>query len=457
MVEIYNKVSIDMSERNLQKKANWFSLTAVGVGAVVSGNFFGWQFGLLAGGFLGMLIATLIIAVLYICLLSSVAEMSTMHPSAGGFYTFTEIAFGRFVGFICGVCICIEYILVPAVVISGVGGYLQALLPHVPVFLWWIAAYIIFLSINITGVSVTLKFSCVITILSVLVLFFFYFSSIFSGSFHWASLFSIHPAVGHNSIFPRGIWGIWFALPLAIWLFIGVEEMPMAAEETKDVTQNMPKALAISIITLTILAILTVVINSGTGKGANSVGHSDAPLMLGFLSIYGHSIAAKIIFTLLALIGLVASVHNLVYAFGRILFALGRDRALPRYLGVLNRFDAPASALITGGVIGLLAMFIMQYVSASFIGAVLLNMAVFAALLSYILVLMSYVKLKRNESKQKKVIWSIVGTPGAIVGIVLAILSVIATLHEPSVRPGIYGLIVVLILAAIYFKGIKLK
>jgi ethanolamine permease len=60
----------------LRKTAGWIHLWALGVGGVISGNYFGWQTGLLAGGFGGLLLATIVIAAMYICLVLSIAELS---------------------------------------------------------------------------------------------------------------------------------------------------------------------------------------------------------------------------------------------------------------------------------------------------------------------------------------------------------------------------------------------
>ena len=67
-------------ERGLRRFAGVWSLWALGVGAVISGDFFGWNFGLLSGGFGGLLIATGIVAVMYIGLCFSIAELSPALP-----------------------------------------------------------------------------------------------------------------------------------------------------------------------------------------------------------------------------------------------------------------------------------------------------------------------------------------------------------------------------------------
>lgn len=82
-------------QRQLRRHARVWSLWALGVGAVISGDFFGWNFGLTAGGFWGLFIATVIITVMYIGLCYSIAEMSPALPHTGGAYSFGRSALGR--------------------------------------------------------------------------------------------------------------------------------------------------------------------------------------------------------------------------------------------------------------------------------------------------------------------------------------------------------------------------
>src|SRR5688572_13239034 len=91
----YEKVDAAYFERRgLRRYARVWSLWALGVGAVISGDFFGWNFGLAAGGFGGLLVATAIITVMYLALCLSIAEMSPALPHTGGAYSFARTAMG---------------------------------------------------------------------------------------------------------------------------------------------------------------------------------------------------------------------------------------------------------------------------------------------------------------------------------------------------------------------------
>jgi ethanolamine permease len=120
-------------------------LWALGVGAVISGDFFGWNFGL-ASGFWGLFIATVIITVMYLGLCYSIAEMSPALPHTGGAYSFGRSAMGPWGGFITGLGENMEYVLTPAVIVVGIGGYLGAVFGTPDSFapLWWLAAYLVF-------------------------------------------------------------------------------------------------------------------------------------------------------------------------------------------------------------------------------------------------------------------------------------------------------------------------
>src|ERR1700761_1340564 len=141
--------------RALRRHARVLHLWALGVGAVISGDFFGWNFGLSEGGFGGMLIALAIMTILFAGLCFSIAEMSPALPHAGGAYSFARTAMGPWGGYITGLAENMEYILTPAVIVVGIGGYLGAIFatPREWVPLWWLLCYVVFVGFNVAGVE----------------------------------------------------------------------------------------------------------------------------------------------------------------------------------------------------------------------------------------------------------------------------------------------------------------
>uniref|UniRef100_A0A7C5VVW7 Ethanolamine permease n=1 Tax=Thermomicrobium roseum TaxID=500 RepID=A0A7C5VVW7_THERO len=451
----YEKVGQDyLEQRKLRRHANWVLLWALGVGAVISGDFFGWNFGLDAGGFGGLLIATVLMAIMYLCMVYSIAELSTALPHAGGFYSFTRSAFGPWGGYLVGVTDTIEYVITPAVIVVGIGGYMNTLFPSVPVWIWWLVFYAIFVGINIAGVEITLRVGLVVTILAMLVLLIFYIGAVASGAFSWDLVFNIEPdpnRAGSSTFLPKGFFGIFAAIPFAIWFYLAIEELPLAAEETHDVVRDMPRGLITGIFTLLALSVFTLIFNSGVNGGAAQIGVSGAPLADGFVAVFGSG-ATTAVLTLIALTGLIASFHTIIYAYGRVIFALSRAGYYPRFLSVTGRkTHTPHRALIAGAIIGLLCALIIDRFGTGIVGAALLNMAVFGAVISYAAVMLAYIRLKVTRPELPRPYQSPFGIPGAAIGAILAIVALLATFSIQDYRPGVLGVAFFLVIAILYF------
>src|ERR671918_2327742 len=117
-----------LEQRQLQKgAAGWVLLAGLGVAYVISGDFAGWNFGLAEGGWGGLLIATLLMATMYTCMVFGLAELSSTISTAGGGYGFGRRALGPWGGFLTGTAILIEYAIAPAAIVVFIGGYVESL------------------------------------------------------------------------------------------------------------------------------------------------------------------------------------------------------------------------------------------------------------------------------------------------------------------------------------------
>lgn len=101
-------------QRQLRRHAGLFSLWMMGVGAVIAGEYSGWNIGFSQGGFGGLLVAAVVIAFMYVCLCCSIGEMSAALPHTGGAYSFSRTALGPWGGFTTGLAENIEFVLAPA-------------------------------------------------------------------------------------------------------------------------------------------------------------------------------------------------------------------------------------------------------------------------------------------------------------------------------------------------------
>ena len=405
--------------------AGWVLLAGLGVSYVISGDYSGWNFGLAQGGFGGLLIAGVVIAGMYFAMVLGMAELSSALPAAGGGYTFARRALGPWGGFATATAILIEYAIAPAAIATFIGAYVESLGLFGITDGWWVylAAYLVFIGIHIAGVGEALKVMFVITAIAVLGLLIFAVAAV--PLFDAANLVDIAPtaAAGASPFLPFGYLGIWSAVPFAIWFFLALEGVPLAAEEARDPERNVPRGIVAAMLVLLVTGALVLVLATGA-LGAQALSESGNPLV----EALGGSTAGVVV-NYVGLAGLVASFFSIIYAYSRQTFALSRAGYLPRVLSVTNSRKAPTLALIVPGAIGFLLSLTGQ-------GDVLLNMAVFGAALSYVLMMVSHIVLRRTAPEMPRPY----RTPGGVVttgfALVVAVLAVIATFLVDPVAAG---------------------
>lgn len=442
-------------QRGLRRYAGAVSLWALGVGAVISGDFFGWNFGLDAGGFGGLFLATVIITVMYVGLCFSIAEMSPALPHTGGAYSFARSAMGPWGGFVTGLAENIEYVLTPAVIVVGIGGYLGNVFGTPESFapVWWLVAYAVFVGLNIWGVELTFRFAVAITAVALAILIVFWVGAI--PHFSMEHALNIVPEPGGTAWLPKGVMGIAWALPFAIWFFLAIEELPLAAEESHDPVRDIPKGMIYGLLTLVIAAFLTLFLNAGIPPGAAEVGAADDPLFLAFRTIFGEGIGAKAL-ALIAVAGLVASFHTIIFAYGRNIYSLSRAGYFPEFLSVTHGTrQTPHVALIVGAAIGYVVALAIHYSDTLFgdvpVGGVLLNMAVFGAMIAYALQMISFIMLRKKLPDIERPYRSAVGLPGAWTALVIALVTLAFLFLNPEYRLGVWGCAVWYVLGLGYF------
>lgn len=437
--------SIHMNEDYLAKRqlkrgtAGWILLAGLGVSYVISGDFAGWNFGIAEAGWGGFAIAAGLMALMYFCLVLSLAEMSASIPAAGGGYSFARQVMGPAGGYLTGLAILIEYALAPAAIVIFIGSAVEALTGfNGPIV--YALFYAVFIAIHLIGAGEALKTMMVISGLAVFAIIATVVTLI--GDFDTTKLFDIAVSAessGATEFLPFGWYGVWAALPFAMWLFLAVEGVPLAAEEAKDPAKDIPKGIIAAMIFLLISAALVIfLVPSATG--AEAIGKSAVPLV-DALNSAGHGTLATTV-NILGLAGLVASFFSIIYGYSRLIFALSRAGYLPQFLSLTSKRKTPTWALIIPGILGFMA-------SLSGEGDLMLAMAVVGATISYALMSLSHILLRvknPNMTRPYK-------TPGGVVTSGIAfVLSLVALTGVYAFDPRAFTYTIILyIVGALYF------
>ena len=441
-------------KRGLKRSAGVWGLWGLAVAAVISGDFSGWNFGIDFAGFGGMLIAFAVLVVMYYGLIFSIGEMAAAMPHTGGAYSFARSAMGPWGGLVTGLAETIEYVATTGVIVffsaqyaNGITSELLGLDLSENMWIWWVILYVAFVALNAAGAAISFRFAIVVSIISIAIILVFVVMAIFSGLFSWDSLWNIVPDEGQSVFLPHGVVPILFALPFAMWFFLGIEALPLAAEESRNPVRDIPKAGLIARATLIVTGLLVLFLNTGI-LGAEATGLSLEPLLDGFRAMVGDQAAA--VLALFALVGLLASLQGIMFSYGRNMYSLSRAGYYPKFLSLTGRTKTPWVALIFGAVLGFIALVVLDVLSradaegvGAVAGAIILNIAVWGAVLAYFMQLVSFIILRKKFASAKRPYVSPWGVPGAAVAAVIAALVFLGFLFNPAFTPAIIAIVVV--------------
>lgn len=383
-------------DARLEKKLSAFHLWGIAVGLVISGEYFGWSYGWATAGTLGFLAATGFVALIYTAFIFSFTELTCALPQAGGPFVYASTALGRLAGIVTGLATLVEFLFAPPAIALAIGAYLNVQFPGLPPKAAATGAYLLFTILNIIGVHIAATFELFITLAAIVEL--VVFMTVVAPSFSWASF--AHGGWGAAPHFGlAALGGIFAAIPFAIWFFLAIEGVAMAAEEARSPRRAIPIAYGAGVLTLVSLAFGVMIFAGGAGDWTALANLND-PLPQAMRHVVGAHSPWLAMLVWLGLFGLVASLHGIIMGFARQIFALARDGVLPAMLGTLHpRFHTPHRATIAGSAIGIAALYADNLVSfgGQSLTAMLVTLSVFGALTMYVMSMLSLFVLRRSR------------------------------------------------------------
>jgi ethanolamine permease len=384
------------TSKGLKKALSTWHLWGIAVGLVISGEYFGWSFGWAQAGTLGFVVTTVFIAVMYTTFIFSFTELTTSIPNAGGPFAYARRAFGPVGGYVAGIATLVEFVFAPPAIALAIGAYFNVQFPALDPKHVALAAYLVFMGLNIVGVQVAATFELFVTLLAVFEL--LVFMGVVAPGFSLAH-FTKGGWAGADHFTLKSISGMFAAIPFAIWFFLAIEGVAMAAEEAKNPKRSIPIAYVTGILTLVVLAVGVMLFAGGAGDWQKLSNIND-PLPQAMKYIVGENSGWLHMLVWLGLFGLIASFHGIILGYSRQIFALGREGYLPKWFAELHpRFRTPHRAILAGGVIGIAAIYSDNWVkfAGQTLTANIVTMSVFGAILMYIISMLALFKLRRAE------------------------------------------------------------
>ncbi len=380
----------------LHRTLGTWQLWGIAVGLVISGEYFGWSFGWASAGTLGFLVTSAFVALMYVTFIFSFTELTTSIPQAGGPFEYSRRAFGPTGGYLAGAATLIEFLFAPPAIALAIGSYLNVQFPALDPKAAAVSAYVVFMALNIAGVRIAATFELAVTLLAIFEL--LVFMGVVSPGFSMAN-FVKGGWAGQDGFSMAAVPGIFAAIPFAIWFFLAIEGVAMAAEEAKTPRRSIPIAYIAGILTLTALACGVMVFAGGAGDWTKLSSIND-PLPQAMKLIVGENSGWLHMLVWLGLLGLVASFHGIILGYSRQIFALSRAGYLPPFLGRVHPVRrTPHVAILAGGVVGIAAIYSDSLITlgGQTLTANIVTMSVFGAIVMYIVSMASLFRLRRTE------------------------------------------------------------
>ena len=385
--------ALGAQETHLSRVLGPLHLWALAVGLVISGNYFGWSYGMESGGPMGLMIALIPVTLFYVTFMLSYSELATMIPHAGGPSAYARRAMGPFGGYMNGVSCLIEFVFAPPAIALAIGGYIENLtggaFGQIEVA---IGAYLFFIFINYLGMKTSARFELVVTLIALVGLVIFWAAAV--PHFSWERVGTLQ----------NGMDGVMGAVVFAIWFYLAMEGGAMAAEEMIHPQKDIPMGFLSGNATLMVMGILTLVCTAGIADYTGLM-KLDFPLPAALEAAYGQGATIAKIVNIIGLFGLIASLHGIIVGYSRQTYAMARTGYLPKFLAYVHpKTHAPVWALLVPGLIGILpisfGLFNKEY--AAGLTATMITISVFGSVAMYIVSLISLFILREKEPGLKR-------------------------------------------------------
>jgi ethanolamine permease len=389
-----------LEKHALKKPLRVLDIWALGVGVVVAGAYFGWNLGLKGNGPVAMLLASLLVCLLYLIWVLALAELSVAMPFAGGPLAYGRRAGNPLLGFVMGWSMFLECQFAAIGTALATGGYIAFLLNHenpdpAVQVVAGLATVAIFFLLQARGVKEQSRVMVVMTYGAIFGL--ILFCVIAATHFSWARVWP-----SGNLLHGKGWKAVLDAVPYALWWLVMIETVALAAEEAHVPHHTIPRGLTWAQLTLIGLVVITWLFACGALDSQEiAVNQQGEDISYPLAEVIGKIPAGRSPlvlygFGIIALFGLIASYHGMIYGSSRQLFALGRAGYLPRLLGEVHATRrTPVPALLAGSFVA--AGFVIANYWFDKAVAVAVLVSTLTALIWYILAMICLYVLRRRE------------------------------------------------------------
>jgi L-asparagine transporter-like permease len=454
--------SIIERERGLQRtlSAGRMIMIAIG-GAIGTGLFLGSGFAIgLAGP--GVLISYAIGAVIALLLMGCLAEMTVAYPTSGSFGAYAEFYLGPLAGFLVRYAYWAGNVLAVGTEVTAVALYMHFWFPATPGWPWIVLFSTLLILVNARSVNVfgsieyafsTIKVTAIVLFIVLAGYMVLGAPSLFAGGggAPAAAPVGFHNYTAYGGFLPKGLWGAWSAVLVAVFSYFSIEMIAVAAGEAAQPQLAVRRAFRATVLRLILFYLLTLALVLAIVPWTQA-GIDESPFVkvMRALRIPG----AAGIFNGVILIAALSAMNSQLYITTRMMFSLARAGHAPRRLGALNRRGVPAGALLISSA-GIAVAAVLSAVAPKSAYILMVSISAFGTLFAWLMIFVTHYRFRSAyaQAGAAPLAFRVPGFPATtLLGAALMAAVLVTTAFTDAFRMTlVFGVPFLAVLCAIYW------
>ncbi len=442
---------ISERESGLQRGLSTGQLSMIAIGgAIGTGLFLGSGFAIgLAGP--AVLVSYAIGALIALLLMGCLAEMTIAHPTSGSFGAYAEYYVGPLAGFLVRYAYWTCIVLAVGTEVTAVAVYMHFWFPHSPAWLWIVGFSTLLIAVNARSVhwfgAVEYWFSAtkVAAILIFIVL---------ASYLLWRAPATDAPVIGwrnytaYGGFFPHGWWGAWVAVIVAIFSYLSIEMIAIAAGEAREPQLAVRRAFRSTVLRLILFYLVTLALILAVVPWTHA-GLDESPFVKVMRAFAVPGAAGIVNFVIL--VAALSAMNSQLYITTRMMFSLARAGYAPRRFGALSSRGVPAQALWLSSI-GIACATLLSIMAPHSAYLLMVSISAFGAMFTWMMIFITHFFFRRARAAQPTIAFRMIGYPvTTLLGAVLMAAVLLTTAFTEAFRLTlVFGVPFIVVLCLIF-------
>ncbi len=392
-------------ERGLHRSLSARRMTMIAIGgAIGTGLFLGSGLAISIAG-PAVLVSYLIGALIALLLMGCLAEMTVAHPTSGSFGAYAEYYLGPLAGFLVRYAYWTGIVLAVGTEVTAVALYMHFWFPASPGWPWIVGFSALLMLVNARSVNVfgavEYWFSAIkVAAIVIFILLAAYIvlrapGALAPASGTAAAAAGFHNYTAHGGFFPRGLWGMWVAVIVAIFSYLSIEMVAVAAGEAAEPEIAVMRAFRSTVLRLILFYLLTLALVLAIVPWT-SAGVEESPFVKVMRAL--RVPAAAGIFNFIILVAALSAMNSQLYITTRMMFSLSRAGYAPRRFGVLDRRGVPVQALLLSSC-GIAVAAVLSIIAPQSAFTLMISVSSFGAMFTWMMIFLTHYAFRRARMR----------------------------------------------------------